>query len=60
VVTGQDWLRTVNMDATGAMLSVPEVQSVFHRDGIDGWTGALVDQVTLAGVENALQKLFEP
>jgi hypothetical protein len=58
VVIGRNWLRVLDMEATGAILAVAEVQSVFHRDDIEGWTGALIDSVTLDALEKALQDLF--
>jgi hypothetical protein len=59
VATGQDWLRVLDMESTGAILAVAEVQSLFHRDEIEGWTGAVIDDQTLNELEAALERLFE-
>lgn len=57
VVSSPDWLRQIPL--TNALAVVADVQSVFHPLDIDSWTGAVVDDETLAEIETRLTKLFE-
>jgi hypothetical protein len=59
VITARKWLRILDMQFTGAILAVSEIQSVFHRDEIEAWTGAVIDDGTLSEIEAALKRLFE-
>lgn len=59
VVTERDWLKVLKMEPAGAILAVAEVQSLFHRDEIEAWTGAVIDDRTLDELEAALGTLFE-
>ncbi len=59
VVTGRDWLQVLDMHPAGAVLAVAEVQSLFHRDEIEAWTGVVIDEETLREIEAALSRLFD-
>ena len=58
-VSGKPWLRRIDPMATTMLIGVGDVQSVFHPMDIAGWTGAVVDDETLAEIESRLAKLFE-
>jgi len=59
VASGQAWRQQVDSAIATALIGVIDVQSVFHRLDIAGWTGAIVDDETLAEIEWRLMKRFE-
>jgi hypothetical protein len=58
-VTRGDWFSAIASELPGVLIAVPDIQSVFHPREIDRWTGAVVDDTTMAEIESALIELFE-
>jgi hypothetical protein len=58
-VTTGDWFRAITPELTGVIIAIPDVQSIFHLHDIEAWTGAVVDEATMAKVEAALVELFD-
>jgi len=57
-ITSGTWFRDVSRTMMGVLLSVSEIQSVFHRDEIESWTGATIDDSALAVLEAAIERTF--
>lgn len=58
VVTERPWLTHIDARLHTAWLAVDMVQTVFHPTDIDGWTGATVDEGTMAEIDAYLLNLF--
>jgi hypothetical protein len=59
LVSGCGWFEQVDPQLETVLISVSDIQSVFHRQDIERWTGAVVDAGTLNEIEEALKKRFE-
>jgi hypothetical protein len=57
-VTHGEWIRAIAAWPRGALVAIADVQSVFHPSDVQGWTGAVVDETTMALIEAALIELF--
>ena len=57
-VTTGTWFGAIASELPGVLVAVPDVQAVFHPRDIEAWTGAVVDDTTMAKVEAALRELF--
>lgn len=58
LITGRGWTDAISAQSE-VVLATSDIHSVFHRQQIDAWTGAVVDDETLTEVETRLEKLFE-
>ena len=58
VVRGKEWLLDIEDGLAFAVLAVPFVHSVFHPARVAGDVAAMVDEATMAEVDDALRALF--
>lgn len=58
VAMGQPWMKSIDPALESVWLAVDLVQSVFHPFEIARWTGATVDEQTLAELDRHLLALF--
>jgi hypothetical protein len=58
VVRDKGWLSDVEDGLSFAVLAVPFVHSVFHPTRVSGDVGAVVDEVTMIEIDDALRALF--
>jgi hypothetical protein len=59
VVRNGTWFRDVSPSLLGVIAAVDEIQSAYHRDHIQAWTGAVIDAAALEAIEAAVKGLFE-
>lgn len=52
------WLDVIGYRPGGAIIAVQQVQSVFQPDEIVRWTGAVVEEATMAEVDQFLLSIF--
>lgn len=59
IISGREWFQQIHPTLRAVLIGVTEVQSIFHPVDIAGGTGAVVDDATLAQIEERLRKMFE-
>ncbi|HEU4558077.1 MAG TPA: hypothetical protein VFS20_09515 [Longimicrobium sp.] len=59
IIKDKAWFHHIDPELTEVIIAVREIHSIFHPLDVAHWTGAVIDDRTLAELEAALGTLFE-